>query len=514
MRKTIFILSLLAFTGLSQMSVKAQIDTLVSMKSENRSVSIRLEWTPVTAIVNVNGVNIKSGIWDTILVNANGTVFVTAENNVQLKWLHCYYNRLTELDVSKNTALMNLSCYDNLLSKLDVSKNTALTDLYCYNNLLTKLDVSNNTALRNLYCYYNQIAELDVSKNTALIYLWCHSNNLSELDVSKNTALTMMNCGKNQLTRLDVSKNTAFTLLYASEQQIEIPILAGTTTFFNPIYYKTVAGNNNVRIEGTWYAYQDEVAITKDTMAFTVSATVGPNFGGNMVFVLSYTVTFESNGGSAVAEQMAKANSQAAEPVTPTKEGFIFGGWFADADLSIAWDFATSIITQDTTLYAKWVSSVTTHPVTFYSNGGTPVPQQQVIEGNTVSPVTTTRPGYTLEGWYRDDITFTQKWTIATDLVYNALTLYAKWKEGGTSIAETQASTINIYPNPAQHIVYIESAEEVEQVRVYDVSGRELMQIANPAQSIDISRLANGVYLVKVKTAQGETVRKISRLAN
>ena len=80
---------------------------------------------------------------------------------------------------------------------------------------------------------------------------------------------------------------------------------------------------------------------------------------------------------------------------------------------------------------------------------------------------------------------------------------------GGTGIVETQASTVKVYPNPAQHTLYIESSEAVEQVRVYDVSGRELMQIANPAQSIDVSTLANGIYIIKVKTAQGETVKKI-----
>jgi hypothetical protein len=48
--------------------------------------------------------------------------------------LFCYYNQLTSLDVSKNTALLDLQCYDNKLTSLDVSKNTALTCLGCNNN--------------------------------------------------------------------------------------------------------------------------------------------------------------------------------------------------------------------------------------------------------------------------------------------------------------------------------------------------------------------------------------------
>jgi len=76
-------------------------------------------------------------------------------------------------------------------------------------------------------------------------------------------------------------------------------------------------------------------------------------------------------------------------------------------------------------------------------------------------------------------------------------------------IAETQASTISIYPNPAQNTLYIQSSETIEQVRVYDISGRELIQLPYPAQSIDINHLATGIYLVKVRTAQGETIKKI-----
>ena len=93
----------------------------------------------------------------------------------------------------------------------------------------------------------------------------------------------------------------------------------------------------------------------------------------------------------------------------------------------------------------------------------------------------------------------------------------------GTGIAERQASTVSIYPNPAQHTLYIESAEEVEQVSVYDISGRMLTSTViarstgeergsttwQSPTNIDISHLANGIYLVKVKTAAGETVKKI-----
>ena len=109
-----------------------------------------------------------------------------------LKVLNCSHNRLTSLDVSKNTVLQELVCWENQLTSLDVSQNTALQELACFENQLTSLDVSQNPALQKLNCGHNRLTSLDVSKNTELTYLKCSYNRLTELDVSKNTELTYL----------------------------------------------------------------------------------------------------------------------------------------------------------------------------------------------------------------------------------------------------------------------------------------------------------------------------------
>ena len=134
-----------------------------------------------------------------------------------LTYLTCSYNRLTSLDISKNTALTYLTCSYNQLTSLDISKNTALTDFSCDDNQLTALDVSKNTALTSLYCSDNQLTSLDFSQNTALGTLSCYNNQLTSLDISKNTALIKLSCYNNQLTSLDISQNTALAYLYCSE---------------------------------------------------------------------------------------------------------------------------------------------------------------------------------------------------------------------------------------------------------------------------------------------------------
>ena len=137
-----------------------------------------------------------------------------------LTHLICFGNKLTTLDVSKNTALILLMCEQNQLKELDVSKNTALTDLYCHSNQLTDLDVQSNTEIKYLQCQRNGLTELNVSANTALKVLVCSGNQLLTLDVSRNTELTNLECDSNQLTTLDVSQNTKLHILRCGWNQL------------------------------------------------------------------------------------------------------------------------------------------------------------------------------------------------------------------------------------------------------------------------------------------------------
>ncbi|MBJ6363764.1 Ig-like domain-containing protein, partial [Paenibacillus sp. MAHUQ-46] len=69
-----------------------------------------------------------------------------------------------------------------------------------------------------------------------------------------------------------------------------------------------------------------------------------------------YNVTFDSQGGSAVApltNVVADNLIQRMEPV-PTLSGLKFGGWYKDADANIRWNFYKDRVTADVTLYAKW----------------------------------------------------------------------------------------------------------------------------------------------------------------
>ena len=66
-----------------------------------------------------------------------------------------------------------------------------------------------------------------------------------------------------------------------------------------------------------------------------------------------YTVTFNSDGGSAVDAQQVYKGETATEPATPTKTNYTFSAWYADGETE-AFNFAETPITGDITLTASW----------------------------------------------------------------------------------------------------------------------------------------------------------------
>lgn len=77
-------------------------------------------------------------------------------------------------------------------------------------------------------------------------------------------------------------------------------------------------------------------------------------FGDGSVSALPHTVTFNTGEGSAVDSQFVADGAKATKPADPTRDGYVFAGWYADADLKSPYDFSASV-TKDLTLYAKWV---------------------------------------------------------------------------------------------------------------------------------------------------------------
>ena len=140
--------------------------------------------------------------------------------------------------------------------------------------------------------------------------------------------------------------------------------------------------------------------------------------------ILTYTVKFESNGGSEVESQKVDYNEKATQPSNPTKTDYNFAGWYSDSELTSQFNFNTAI-TANITLYAKW--TMKTYTVTFNSNGGTFVSPKIVNHGETVTqPSNPTKTGNTFAGWYNDSA-LTSQFNFSTAITSD-ITLYAKWE--------------------------------------------------------------------------------------
>lgn len=66
-----------------------------------------------------------------------------------------------------------------------------------------------------------------------------------------------------------------------------------------------------------------------------------------------FTVTFNTNGGNSIEAVEVEDGDKVKEPQDPTKDNFVFGGWYEEEELEHEFDF-NNPITNNTTIYAKW----------------------------------------------------------------------------------------------------------------------------------------------------------------
>ena len=71
------------------------------------------------------------------------------------------------------------------------------------------------------------------------------------------------------------------------------------------------------------------------------------------------------------------------------------------------------------------------YTITFNTNGGSSIQSQTVVEGSTISSVSTTKANYSFAGWYTDE-SLNNSFDVTTPITKN-LTLYAKWTEKTTA---------------------------------------------------------------------------------
>ena len=186
---------------------------------------------------------------------------------------------------------------------------------------------------------------------------------------------------------------------------------------------------------------------------FTVSLFESDNFatGASLydcffrvnILPASYQLTFDPNGGSCstVNKEITYGLPYGDLP-TPTREGYVFSGWFGDKDGKTERITAAGLVktTSDQTLYASWRPEQDLSLwVDFDANGGSCKTwirkyREGDAYGDLPKPI---RSGYIFEGWFTGESNGTK---ILPEMTAETGTLYAHWKKPPTSIEDYQIS--------------------------------------------------------------------------
>ena len=234
--------------------------------------------------------------------------------------------------------------------------------------------------------------------------------------------------------------------------------IAGETYDFNALIEEPADPTKTGYTFAGWFTDNDTFANEFDFMTDTMPS------GGITLYakwtINSYTVTFNSNDGTSVADDTFEFNSKITKPTNPTKTGYVFAGWFTDNDtFANEFDFNANVTTaSNITLYAKWtIKSLTVY---FDANGGTQTAPFSVdYNGYATKPANPTRVGYTFAGWFTN-LNLTQEAVFVDNKIQITAnkTFYAKW--------EINVYNLRIYKNinnesDLKQITYESSLENV-----------------------------------------------------
>ena len=139
-----------------------------------------------------------------------------------------------------------------------------------------------------------------------------------------------------------------------TDKEIAKHLKSGKAVLFNNGKY-AVANEETVKGDATY-----SVTNADGTVIYFTDAQSANEYakepGAQAPEVLKVTVNFDSSQGSAVDSQLVVVGGKVTKPADPTKEGYIFTGWFTDEDCTKAYNFDAVVdgAQPEFTLYAGW----------------------------------------------------------------------------------------------------------------------------------------------------------------
>lgn len=172
------------------------------------------------------------------------------------------------------------------------------------------------------------------------------------------------------LTLIEVLNKAVLDIIYGADNvedtdgDLAIKATAAAMEPWSFVIDMVMTGNRAKRIvipNGTVSELGEIAYKDTDPVGYEVTITDVPDAAGVYHYeyvaapsvVVRHTVTFDVDGGSDVQAQVVVSGSAAVQPANPVKSGYMFSGWFADANKKEVYVFGTPV-TQDITVYAQW----------------------------------------------------------------------------------------------------------------------------------------------------------------
>lgn len=137
-------------------------------------------------------------------------------------------------------------------------------------------------------------------------------------------------------------------------------------------------------------------------------------------------VTFDYGDANIANEVVTIKKGEKTESKSPTRDGYIFVGWFVDGK---EFDFSEPL-NKNVTVVAKWELAESSYVLLFDFNYEGLTESQELKEGDKATKVDVVeREGFVFGGWFKDDFNFTTPWDFEKDLMpAESITIYAKWE--------------------------------------------------------------------------------------
>ena len=164
----------------------------------------------------------------------------------------------------------------------------------------------------------------------------------------------------------------------------------------------------------TFTGWEPEIPDTIPSSNITIKAKWSVN---------KYTITFDSDGGSAVPPITLDYGSVVIAPINPTRVGYTFNGW--DKEIP------STMPSSDSNIKALW--KINKYTITFDTNGGSTIEAITLDYGSSITkPSNPTRSGYSFIGW---DI------EIPSTMPSYDMTIKAKWLDSEKPSGEIKIAT-------------------------------------------------------------------------